>query len=45
MSSKAEAEHYTWGQNCDGWHLVRRPTAKKTSSFRWSPSPTPTGTE
>ncbi|HEU4742741.1 MAG TPA: cupin domain-containing protein [Meiothermus sp.] len=25
MISKAEAEHYTWGQNCDGWHLVRRP--------------------
>ena len=18
------AEHYTWGQNCDGWHLVKR---------------------
>lgn len=17
------AEHYTWGQNCDGWHLVK----------------------
>jgi mannose-6-phosphate isomerase-like protein (cupin superfamily) len=21
--SKANAEHYSWGQNCDGWHLVR----------------------
>jgi mannose-6-phosphate isomerase-like protein (cupin superfamily) len=19
------AEHYTWGNNCDGWHLVRTP--------------------
>jgi mannose-6-phosphate isomerase-like protein (cupin superfamily) len=18
------AEHYVWGQNCDGWHLVKR---------------------
>ena len=21
--SRATAERYTWGQNCDGWHLVR----------------------
>jgi mannose-6-phosphate isomerase-like protein (cupin superfamily) len=21
--SIATAEHYTWGQGCDGWHLVR----------------------
>lgn len=21
--SKASAEHYTWGEVCDGWHLVR----------------------
>lgn len=21
--SKASAEHYTWGGDCDGWHLVR----------------------
>jgi mannose-6-phosphate isomerase-like protein (cupin superfamily) len=21
--STHSAEHYTWGQNCDGWHLVR----------------------
>lgn len=19
------AEHYTWGQRCDGWHLVKQP--------------------
>ncbi len=19
------AEHYTWGDNCDGWHLVKTP--------------------
>ena len=19
------AEHYTWGEDCDGWHLVREP--------------------
>lgn len=19
------AEHYTWGNNCDGWHLVKTP--------------------
>lgn len=21
--SNKTAEHYTWGQNCDGWHLVK----------------------
>ncbi len=21
--SKATAEHYTWGNSCDGWHLVK----------------------
>lgn len=23
--SKDTAEHYVWGQDCDGWHLVRTP--------------------
>lgn len=23
--SRATAEHYSWGQGCDGWHLVRTP--------------------
>ena len=23
--STATAEHYTWGDRCDGWHLVRTP--------------------
>ena len=23
--STANAEHYTWGDNCDGWYLVRTP--------------------
>jgi mannose-6-phosphate isomerase-like protein (cupin superfamily) len=23
MISSETAEHYTWGQRCDGWHLVR----------------------
>jgi len=23
--SRETAEHYTWGANCDGWHLVRTP--------------------
>jgi mannose-6-phosphate isomerase-like protein (cupin superfamily) len=23
MISSANAEHYTWGQQCDGWHLAR----------------------
>ncbi len=23
--STANAEHYTWGDNCDGWHLVKTP--------------------
>ena len=22
--SKKTAEHYIWGDNCDGWHLVKR---------------------
>lgn len=21
--SRATAKHYTWGDNCDGWHLVK----------------------
>ena len=21
--SKESSEHYTWGQNCDGWHLLK----------------------
>lgn len=24
MISKENAEHYHWGDNCDGWHLVKR---------------------
>jgi mannose-6-phosphate isomerase-like protein (cupin superfamily) len=23
--SRDTAEHYTWGEACDGWHLVREP--------------------
>ena len=23
--SKYNAEHYSWGEKCDGWHLVRTP--------------------
>jgi mannose-6-phosphate isomerase-like protein (cupin superfamily) len=23
--SRENAEHYTWGNACDGWHLVREP--------------------
>lgn len=23
MISKTTAEHYVWGQNCEGWHLVK----------------------
>lgn len=26
MISKENAEHYLWGDNCDGWHLVKSPT-------------------
>jgi mannose-6-phosphate isomerase-like protein (cupin superfamily) len=22
--SKQQAEHYTWGDQCDGWHLVKK---------------------
>lgn len=24
MISKTTAEHYLWGDRCDGWHLVKR---------------------
>jgi mannose-6-phosphate isomerase-like protein (cupin superfamily) len=24
--SKAISEHYTWGERCDGWHLVKTDT-------------------
>jgi len=24
MISKDNAEHYNWGDNCDGWYLVKR---------------------
>lgn len=23
MISRSNAEHYTWGEGCDGWHLVK----------------------
>jgi mannose-6-phosphate isomerase-like protein (cupin superfamily) len=23
MINKQQAEHYSWGRNCDGWHLVQ----------------------
>jgi len=23
--SKETARHYTWGNSCDGWHLVKKP--------------------
>src|SRR5258705_7324462 len=23
MIDRQNAEHYTWGENCDGWHLVQ----------------------
>lgn len=23
ITSTQNAEHYTWGNNCDGWHLLR----------------------
>lgn len=26
MISKHNAEHYQWGNNCDGWHLVKTST-------------------
>ncbi len=25
MISKDNAEHYVWGDGCDGWHLLKRP--------------------
>ena len=25
MIDKETAEHYSWGDGCDGWHLVRTP--------------------
>ena len=25
MISKSNAEHYVWGGDCDGWHLVKTP--------------------
>ena len=27
MIHRENAEHYSWGDGCDGWHLVRRPGA------------------
>ena len=26
IKSVSNAEHYTWGEACDGWHLVKSPT-------------------
>ena len=26
MTSIQNAEHYTWGNNCDGWHLLKTDT-------------------
>jgi mannose-6-phosphate isomerase-like protein (cupin superfamily) len=28
--SKATAEHYIWGNRCDGWHLVKNPQLSVT---------------
>jgi adenylylsulfate kinase len=25
ITNNREAQHYTWGSQCDGWHLVQRP--------------------
>jgi mannose-6-phosphate isomerase-like protein (cupin superfamily) len=25
-TSRANSDHYTWGQSCDGWHLVKDST-------------------
>ena len=25
VSDKSNAEHYTWGGSCDGWHLLKHP--------------------
>lgn len=25
MIAKENAEHYVWGEQCDGWHLVKQP--------------------
>jgi len=25
MISRTNADHYCWGDGCDGWHLVRQP--------------------
>lgn len=25
MIAKENAEHYTWGEGCDGWYLMNRP--------------------
>jgi mannose-6-phosphate isomerase-like protein (cupin superfamily) len=26
ITSTENAEHYTWGEQCDGWHLLKSPT-------------------
>jgi mannose-6-phosphate isomerase-like protein (cupin superfamily) len=26
ITSTENAEHYTWGEHCDGWHLLKSPT-------------------
>jgi len=39
ITSKEKAEHYTWGQNCDGWHLL------KSDSLSIIQEKMPSGTE
>jgi len=44
--SKLTAEHYLWGNGCDGWHLVKNPqlsviqelTPAGTAEVRQSPT-------
>ena len=36
MIDKNTAEHYSWGQGCDGWHLMKSP---KTSLIQESMPP------
>ena len=40
--NRQTAEHYVWGSDCDGWHLVKQPELTVIEE-RMSPEPAKSG--
>jgi mannose-6-phosphate isomerase-like protein (cupin superfamily) len=33
VTDRGRAEHYTWGENCDGWHLLKSDAVSVIQEF------------